>query len=152
MICDDGMKCKLVTAAAALAAILLLAGCSTSIRTIQNNPSGYAGKTVQVNGTLDRIFPLAAGGYRIGILSDETAGIPVLITGDYRTGDSVRMRAEVVAFSADGIRASREEFEQRIAESVSAIGGDGRDIARRIMNLLIPLAETFEITYLLIER
>ncbi|AFG37340.1 hypothetical protein [Spirochaeta africana] len=131
---------------------LLLAGCSTRIARIQSDPSGYAGRTVTVQGTVDRIFPLPVGEYRVGILSDDTAAIPVLVSGDYRAGDAVRLRAEVVAFSADGIRASRDEFEQRIGSALTAVGADGDDLARRVMNLLIPLAETFEITYLLIEQ
>ena len=143
-----------LTAGAALlaTAVLLLSGCSTRIKTIQENPSNYAGRTVNVSGTIDRVFPLPVGEYRIGIISDDTAAIPILLSGDYRAGDSVRLRGEVVAFSADGIRASREEFESRIADAVGMLGADGQDLARRVMNLLIPLAETFEITYLLIER
>ena len=139
-------------AAVLLTTVLLLSACSTSIKTIQENPSGYAGRTVNVSGTVDRIFPLPVGEFRIGIISDDTAAIPILLSGEYRAGESVRLRSDVVAFSADGIRASREEFEGRIAEAVGIPGADGQDIARRIMNLLIPLAETFEITYLLIER
>ena len=135
-----------------LLTVVLLSGCSTSIKTIQENPSGYAGRMVNVSGTIDRIFPLPVGDFRIGIISDDTAAIPILLRGDYRVGDAVRLRSEVVAFSADGIRASRDEFESRIAAAVGMLGGDGEDLARRVMNLLIPLAETFEVTYLLIER
>lgn len=133
-----------------ISAVLFFSSCSTSIQSLHDRPGHYAGRTVTVAGSVDRVFPLAIGDYRLAVLRDETAAIPVLFRRSVKAGDSIRLKADVIGFSADGIRASRDDFESQMSKVLPS--DSSVEFSRRVMNILIPLAETFEMSYLLVEQ
>ncbi|GAB6089712.1 hypothetical protein [Spirochaeta dissipatitropha] len=133
-----------------ISTVLFFSSCSTSIQSLHDRPGHYAGRTVTVSGSVDRVFPLAIGDYRLAVLRDETAAIPVLFRRSVQAGDSVRLKTDVIGFSADGIRASRDDFENQMSAVLPV--DNSAEFSRRVMNILVPLAETFEMSYLLVEQ
>jgi hypothetical protein len=134
---------------------LMLLGCSTSISNIRENPVKYSGKSVSFRGEVTEAFSIPLTGSMIYLLYDKTGTIPVFSKEDREAGDSIKLKAKVLALETHGAVDNVDD----VAEKITDYLGDNNLIQGRLVDLSaagiskvvkIVLAKT-QGSYLLIE-
>lgn len=126
-----------VIATAALIAVLgLVSGC-TSIERIRDNPGRYAGKTVMVNGEIERRIRIPFSDMNVYVFSDGESKTLVFSTKAHEQGDRYLLRGEVVAFPAQETSESVDESLEKVSDFLVSNNIIGRERAESAANRLM---------------
>ena len=135
---------------------LLLLDCSASISNIRENPVKYSGQSVSLRGEVTEAFSIPLTGTMIYLLYDKTGTIPVYSKEDRKAGDSIKLRAKVLALETHGAVDNVDD----VSESITDYLSDNNLVQGRLVDITaagiskvvkVVLAKT-EGSYLLIEQ
>jgi type IV pilus biogenesis protein CpaD/CtpE len=108
-----GKSSRINRAILAATLILLLAGCTTPIEDIQEDPQKFLRKRVTVRGVVERSIGVPLTNYSVFILRDETDRAVVFSATEYRRDSEVTITGRVIALPQ---KESRETAEHAIDE------------------------------------
>jgi hypothetical protein len=98
---------------------LLFLGCSASISNIRANPVKYNGEIISLSGDVTETMSIPLTGSMIYLLYDKTGTIPVFSSEKRKAGDSISLKAKVLALETHGAVDNVDDVADKITDYLS---------------------------------
>jgi hypothetical protein len=124
------------------------------IEKLREFPERYGNREVSIRAKVERKIPIPLTGNTVYILDDRGFRLPMLSKEHFETGDTIRSRAKVIAYTNPYDENKKEKSIDQLAETLVdafSIGTDkAQSLAKAVISVLTTIAGAIEGTYLLV--
>ncbi len=138
------------------AALMLIAGCTTTFENIKSKPEIYAGTDARIRAEVELEIPIPFMKYSVYKLNDDTDIMFMFSSNEYTIGDTISANVHVIGMT----EASAEGFSRRIMDQTADYlvekgiteRENAASVSRKIVALISTLGSLTEGSYFLMEN